>query len=227
MSRWFRVYDDVVDDPKLQRLSDGLFRATINLWCITSQNGGLLPSVEDIAFKLRTTPAKARKLLGELRLAGLIVDDETGTHPHNWNGRQYKSDVSSERVKRFRERERNVSETPPETETETEADTEQKVRTAKAVRSYDEKFEEAWQGYPKRDGGNPKPPAAKLFLAAVRAGEDPQAIIDGAKRFAIAETRNIGTPYIPQMVKWLRDKRWLDYGAQSSATVFNIRSHLV
>lgn len=27
MSRWFRVYDDLVDDPKVQRLSAELFRA--------------------------------------------------------------------------------------------------------------------------------------------------------------------------------------------------------
>jgi hypothetical protein len=30
----------------------------------------------------------------------------------------------------------------------------------------------------------------------------------------VAESRNVGTPYIPQMVKWLRDKRWLDYGRE-------------
>lgn len=93
--------------------------------------------------------------------------------------------------------------------------------------SYDEKFEEAWQAYPKRDGGNPKLPAAKLFLAAVKAGEEPQIIIDGVKRYAVAEQRNVGTPFIPQMVKWLRDKRWQDYGPGSSATVINIRGSII
>jgi hypothetical protein len=93
--------------------------------------------------------------------------------------------------------------------------------------SYDEKFEEAWQVYPKRDGGNPKLPAEKRFLAAVKAGADPQIIIDGIKRYAVAEARNIGTPFIPQMVKWLGDQRWNDYGAGQTATVFNIRGSLV
>lgn len=102
-----------------------------------------------------------------------------------------------------------------------------KELTAKAVRSYDEKFEEAWQEYPNRDGGNPKPPAAKRFLSEVKAGADPQAIIDGVKRFAIAERRNIGTPFIPQMVKWLRDQRWLDYGPDSTIVKFDVRKHLV
>lgn len=101
---------------------------------------------------------------------------------------------------------------------------------AKATRTkggYSEKFEEAWRGYPRRDGGNPKPPAEKIFLAAVKAGADPQEIIDGAKRFAIAEVKNVGTPYIPQMVKWLRDKRWLDYGASAEILKFDIRAHLI
>lgn len=75
----------------------------------------------------------------------------------------------------------------------------------------DEAFEEFWKAYPRRDGANPKEPAHKLFAAAVRAGEDPQAIVDGAKRCAHADAGKIGTPYIPQAVKWLRDRRWRDY----------------
>ena len=93
--------------------------------------------------------------------------------------------------------------------------------------TYDQKFEEAWQGYPKRDGGNPKAPAAKRFLAAVKAGADPQEIIDGVRRYAAAEAKNVGTPFIPQMVKWLGDQRWLDYGPGETATVINIRGSII
>lgn len=92
----------------------------------------------------------------------------------------------------------------------------------------DERFEELRKAYPRRKGGDPGPPAAKLFLAAVKAGTDAQIIIDGAKRFAVEERQNINTPYIPQLVKWLRDKRWLDYTAGSVAQPkFDIRSSLV
>ena len=69
-----------------------------------------------------------------------------------------------------------------------------------------------WQAYPRRDGANPpRPLLPKLFLASVKAGADPDEIISGIKRYADAEQKNVGTPFIPQMVKWLRDKRWLDY----------------
>ena len=50
MTRWFRVYNDVVDDPKVQRLSNTLFKVLINLWCLASANDGVLPPIDEIAF---------------------------------------------------------------------------------------------------------------------------------------------------------------------------------
>jgi hypothetical protein len=126
MSYWFRVYDDLVDDPKVQQLDPPLFKALINFWCLASANDGVLPSIDVIAFKLRMKPEKAQRVLDQLRAAGLVDDDEKGARPHNWDQRQFKSDVSTVRVKRFRERRGNVStafsETVPETEAEAEAE---------------------------------------------------------------------------------------------------------
>lgn len=130
--RWFRVYDDLVNDPKVQRLPPELFKTLINLWCIASSNNGALPNAEDIAFKLRCKEGAAEASIAALMKAGLIEEDENGVlSPHNWRGRQFQSDVSTERVKRFRERSRNVSvtagETPPDTETDTEHTSHQTV----------------------------------------------------------------------------------------------------
>lgn len=238
MSRWFRCYDDLVDDPKVQQLPAEQFKGLINLWCLASKNDGALPPIADIAFKLRIKAEKVGKLLGALRLAGLLEDEDGVTRPHNWNARQYKSDVTDPtaalRQKAYRDRlkDRNATVTNTVTRTETEqiTDSEEKTRTAKAdVR--DENFEAFWAAYPKRNGDNPKAPSAKLFSGAVKAGADPQEIIDAAKKFATAESKNIGTQFIPQTVKWLRNKRWLDFGpgagGGNSASVFDIRSHLV
>lgn len=120
MSRWFRLYDDLVDDPKIQRLPGETVKALLNLWCLASQNDGLLPATDDIAFKLRMKPAKVEQLLSVLGECGLIDSDETGLRPHNWNARQFKSDVSNERVKRHRERKCNVTATVTVTAPETE-----------------------------------------------------------------------------------------------------------
>ena len=135
MSRWFRVYDDLVDDPKVQRLDPSLFKALINLWCLTSANDGVLPPIDEIAFKLRMKPQKAQRVLDRLNAQGLIEEDETGTHPHNWVGRQFKSDVgdptAAERMRRHRNRQRNISVTPPVTlrRPDTEAETEAEGKT--------------------------------------------------------------------------------------------------
>ncbi|MBR0868916.1 hypothetical protein JQ633_00990 [Bradyrhizobium tropiciagri] len=113
-----------MNDPKLQLISDSLFRAWFNLMCIASAHDGILPPLKDIAFTLRIAPTKAAQVLAQLHGAGLLDKTETGFTPHNWNGRQYKSDVSTPRVKRFRQRKgtvsSGVSETPPDTETETD-----------------------------------------------------------------------------------------------------------
>jgi hypothetical protein len=51
----------------------------------------------------------------------------------NWRKRQYKSDISTGRVKRFRERSRNVSETHSDTDTDTDTDTDKKTKQKKKV----------------------------------------------------------------------------------------------
>lgn len=128
MSTWFRMYAEVLNDPKAQRLPGETFKGWVNVLCIAAQNDGALPSDEDIAFALRIDARKAVKLMNDLRDAGLIDVSETGRKPHNWNGRQYKSDVSTDRVKRFRERstkrfkngDETSGETAPDTDTETD-----------------------------------------------------------------------------------------------------------
>ena len=102
---WFRVYDTLPDNPKMQRLPDPLFKACINLWCIAKRNGGPLPCVEDVAFALRVPVAKVSAWLAKLKAARLMDEDEHGTFtPHDWNEHQYESDSSTPRVKKHREK---------------------------------------------------------------------------------------------------------------------------
>jgi len=115
---WFRMYAEVVDDPKVQQLPDKLFKIWVNLLCVATRSGGVLPSYDDVAFKLRITPAKAKEHVETFLKRALFDRTEGGIAPHNWNARQYKSDVSTDRVKRFRNSARNVSEAVSETPTE-------------------------------------------------------------------------------------------------------------
>jgi hypothetical protein len=111
VNHWWRAYNEAVNDPKLQLISDALFRSWFNLMCIASANDGALPAIGSLAFTLRMKPEKAAQVLAQLCSAGLLDKTETGFVPHNWNGRQYKSDKSDEtaaqRMARYRERKRN------------------------------------------------------------------------------------------------------------------------
>lgn len=124
MSRWFRFYDGALDDPKVQALPAELFKAWVNLLCVASRNSGRLP-VDELAFFLRKGEAETIQIIAKLKKHGLVdhVDEEQLT-PHNWDARQFKSDVSNERVKRHRQRQGNgsgnVTETPQATPPETE-----------------------------------------------------------------------------------------------------------
>lgn len=101
--RWFRFYDSVVDDPKVQRLPDQAFRAWVNLMCVASKNDGKISTdLQNVAFALRVNLNKARDVLQILQSAGLIERFETGWQPHNWSTRQYASDSSAERMRRLR-----------------------------------------------------------------------------------------------------------------------------
>jgi hypothetical protein len=113
--RWFRFYDDVLNDPKVQRLDPQTFKNWVNVLCLASKNGGVLPPPADIGFLLRMSTQDAEEMIGELRWADLLDKTDAGLVPHNWDARQYRSDNSTERVKRFRNSKRNVSETFHET----------------------------------------------------------------------------------------------------------------
>lgn len=109
MSRWFRFYDDAIHDAKVLKLSDAMHRAWVTLLCIASKNNGALPSAADIALTLRVKPSVVASWITELNTCGLLDRDGDGFAPHNWSDRQYKSDSSAERMKRHRDRKRDVT----------------------------------------------------------------------------------------------------------------------
>ncbi|MEY9885561.1 hypothetical protein [Bradyrhizobium sp. USDA 329] len=124
--KWFRLYNDLINDPKVQSLPDRVFRGWINVLCIASKCAGILPPLQDVAFLLRLTPSRTQSLLDELKAAGLLDANDGKLSPHNWKGRQYESDSSTSRVRDYRDRRRNgagnVSSTVPEAVPESETD---------------------------------------------------------------------------------------------------------
>jgi hypothetical protein len=233
MTRWFRVYDTLIDDPKVQRLPDGLFRAVINIWCLTSRAGGFLPPTGDIAFQLRISPDRVDKLIAELRRLDLVDEVDGRLCPHNWHGRQFASDRSNERVNKWREQRRNDASngqrnvtsshgvTPEETPPDSESDSESKISTSspRTARGGErEKFGDFCRKYPDRDRPLNPDTTWQAWRQALREGADPDAIVACLERFAEAERRagRVGTRYVPTAERFLREGRWKGYPAPAA-----------
>jgi hypothetical protein len=102
---WIRLYRELLDDRHWHALSGDASKLLINLWLLAADtNNGLLPEVEDIAFRLRMPPKLVSKLIGELS-HWLTLDA---------------SDLLAECER--------VATTETETETETEGETESECR---------------------------------------------------------------------------------------------------
>lgn len=196
---WWRFYNTALEHPKVLLLNDTQFRAWVALNCLASKLGGTIPpDMALIAMTLRKTPGKAAEIVQVLLSAVLLDPVDEGYRPHNWSEKQFKSDVSTERVKRFRDGKRNVSETPHSTETKPE--TERKKIAARMAR-----FDEFWGKCPKKTG---KGAAEKAWLKACDLA-DPDVLITSMAKYASTCAGKENT-YIKTPGPWLNEKRWLD-----------------
>jgi hypothetical protein len=235
MSRWFRHYAGLMRDEKLVRvaLKAGqpvervlwVWGAILESAAEIDDGGRFDMEAGEVAYFLRADEADIVSILDGLTAMGRICEDFVV----KWGDRQFQSDRSAERQRRHRDKqEREPSEDrhgdggvtavsrhgdAPETETETEAKTEKKDIRAVASATRPDEFQEFWKAYPKRDGANPKEPARKKFVAAVKSGTEASAIITGAKRYAqeIRSKQQERTPYVAQAMTWLNQQRWGDY----------------
>lgn len=97
---WFRLYSEFADDPKVQTMSHADQRHLIILFCLRCK-GQLLETFRDreIAYALGLGTLEAAKIKETFLEMGFI--DERWNIV-NWNRRQYISDSSTERVRKYR-----------------------------------------------------------------------------------------------------------------------------
>jgi hypothetical protein len=227
MTRWFRYYDEALNDPKVQLLPDALFKAWVNLMCLSSKRQGEPFSVGDIEFALRLTNTKAQAIINDLIERELLDDTDRGLVCHNWDARQFKSDVTdptnTKRQKRFRERHSNghdpghhnghatvtptVTVTPPRAESETE----QKER-ARARDDWPDDFrEQFWELFPNKVG---KQDALKALESVRKNGKVKfSQMIAALKAYA---AKRDDRPWC-NPATWLRQGRWDDRPPASTA----------
>ena len=108
---WFRMHARVKDDAKLQLLPASMFKSWVNLCCIACEFDGRLPSIEFIAHSLHMSAGRALAVICELekRPFQLVDRQPNGVlKMHDWDEWQYKSDLSTERVRKHRASTGNV-----------------------------------------------------------------------------------------------------------------------
>jgi hypothetical protein len=136
MLPWFRMYQEFAKDPKVQSMSESLQRRLVMLFCLQCSAELSKLSDDELAHALRIETSDLVSTLEIFREKGFL---DSKRRLRNWNKRQFKSDVSTERVQAFRKRSETVSATETKrhqiqsTDTETNTDTEEETKASEGV----------------------------------------------------------------------------------------------
>ncbi len=104
---WIRLYTDLRHSAKIQRLPDHLFRFAINCWCLTgASKDDCLPPVDEIAFEMHIDPKICQAYIDHLIEQNVLTRRQGSGKivPKIWDDRQFLSDSSTDRVRKYRER---------------------------------------------------------------------------------------------------------------------------
>jgi DnaD/phage-associated family protein len=77
---WIKLYNEILDDPKMGRLPDYLWRRAVELFLLAGKTGttGYLPPVEEMAWALRLEVPKLTQNLHSLAEIGVVHEAEPG-----------------------------------------------------------------------------------------------------------------------------------------------------
>jgi len=117
---WFRVYTEIVDDPKMARLSGDQFRDWIFLLALARESeepGVIMMSPEDAAWRLRRPPDEFKESLSLFERLEMITLEDGRIVVSKFLERQYdkpsdRPDEVRRRVARHRKRQSNAAATP-------------------------------------------------------------------------------------------------------------------
>lgn len=125
---WFRVYHDIIDDPKVLALPRAARWHIIELFAISSRQTdsklaanslqtlrGCLPPINQIAIHMRLSLKKTREVIQLMIDNGFIdaSEDWSVLAIHGWENRQFKSDDVSSRSRESMQRSRERSPKQP------------------------------------------------------------------------------------------------------------------
>ena len=106
-SYWIKLYHEILEDPKMGPLSDRLWRRTIECFLLAgdNHNEGNLPSLQDMAWRLRVNSEILESDLMELANVGILEQTEGNWKVAKFAERQRKR-TSAERMQEYRKRDK-------------------------------------------------------------------------------------------------------------------------
>lgn len=203
--KWFRMYGEMTDDPKIGILNDAEFRTWVELLCLAcreEKNGVTSATIQNANWLLRRDVTVTvnvlieRKLIHENRGSFITIT--------KWDDRQKSSDTSRLRMRKLREKKSGDV-------TTLESDAAEKRREEKKEKEkiLKEKFEIFWKKFPKQRIGD-KTKTIDAWKKAIKKSP-PEEILNGLE--AYIGSSEVANGYAKGAAAWLNDSRWTsDYG---------------
>jgi hypothetical protein len=137
---WFRLYSEFSSDPKIQSMSEPMQRRLVMLFCLRC--GNVLETLQEneIVFALGISEEEWKETK-ELFVSKCFIRFIKGKcNITNWNKRQFISDSSTDRVRKYRanketlpQRSESVTVTPPDSYPDSDSDHIQKQEKKKEI----------------------------------------------------------------------------------------------
>ena len=203
---WFRFYAEFEDDPKVQMLPEHMQRRLAMLFCERCKEEKRTDAQRAFKWGISLSNLSETK---SLFIENGFIDDKWNLT--NWNKRQFLSDSSTDRVRKYRaskamkqdETLHVVTVKQSVTSPDTDTDTEQKHKKIISRSA----LEEIYQAYPKKVG---KEAALKAIEKAVRSnGHDAAWFLERVKVYA-REREGEDPQYTPHPATWFNRGSYLD-----------------
>ncbi len=202
--KWFRLWHEWGHDPKVQAMPEVMQRRHVMLLCLRRQVDTSQLTDEEIAHYMRLDMNALNETKQLFERKGFI---DNGWDVLAWETRQFDSDSSTGRTRKYREKQkkkkRNVTGTSQERHGDAiDTDTEQKT--------YTPKFENLWGHYPRK---LEKKLAYKKYQATLKKGANEQdllkATLNYEKAMAGKEKQHIkhGATFFGSNEPW---KEWIE-----------------
>lgn len=123
---WIKLWHEVLDDYKMGTLPDTLWRRTVEIFLYAGERDqdGLLPGIEEMAYRMRVNPKQLAEEVEELIQVGILTREDDKLFVTNFAKRQAAtSDAERKKFQRQRDRSQSQDGHEPVTNCDTDTDT--------------------------------------------------------------------------------------------------------